>query len=117
MVQFENSQYVSPVPLPAPKYNAPREVVNCNMPYRAKTPQDIWQFSQDIATVCHIRTRVTPDAVSVLSDQGAESGSPTQRLAQVPSPALAASGQMRPLGEFGTGAPVATTLASGGVIT
>lgn len=114
VVQFQNSQYVSPVPLPAPKYNAPREVVNCNMPYRAKTPQDIWQFSQDIATVCHIRTRVTPDAVSVLSDQGTESGSPTQRLAQVPSPALSANGQMRPLGEFGTSAPAASTFASGG---
>lgn len=114
VVQFENSQYVSPVPLPAPKYNAPREVVNCDMPYRAKTPQDIWQFSQDIATVCHIRTRVTPDAVSVLSAQGTESGSPTQRLAQVPSPALSASGQMRPLGEFGTVAPAAATFGGAG---
>lgn len=114
VVQFQNNQYVSPVPLPAPKYNAPREVVNCNMPYRTKTQQDIWQFSQDIATECHIRTRVTPDAVSVLSDQGTESGSPTQRLAQVPSPALSANGQMRPLGEFGTGAPAATAFVGGG---
>ena len=46
VVQFQNSQYVTPDPLPVAKYNAPREVVNCNMPYRAKTPQDIWQFSQ-----------------------------------------------------------------------
>lgn len=33
VVQFQNSQYVSPVPLPVAKYDAPREVVNCNMPY------------------------------------------------------------------------------------
>lgn len=111
VVQFQNSQYVSPVPLPVAKYNAPREVVNCNMPYRAKTPQDIWQFSQDIATVCHIRTRVTPDAASVLGGHGAESGSSTQQLTDVPSPALSGSGDMRPLDSFGSGtvASVAAT--------
>lgn len=115
VVQFQNSQYVSPVPLPVAKYDAPREVVNCNMPYRAKAPQDIWQFSQDIATVCHIRTRVTPDAAAVLGGHGTESGSPTQRLTNVPSPALASGGDMRPLDTFGTGttssaqAPVAGT--------
>ncbi|MDU5836240.1 MAG: PilN family type IVB pilus formation outer membrane protein [Pantoea sp.] len=103
VVQFQNSQYVSPVPLPTAKYDAPREVVNCNMPYRAKIPQDIWQFSQDIATVCHIRTRVTPDAAAMLGGRGGESGSPTQRLASVPSPALSAAGDMRPLDSFGTG--------------
>lgn len=103
VVQFQNSQYVSPVPLPTAKYDAPREVVNCNMPYRAKTPQDIWQFSQDIATVCHIRTRVTPDAAAMLGGRGAESGSPTQRLASVPSPVLSGAGDMRPLDSFGSG--------------
>ena len=103
VVQFQNSQYVSPVPLPVAKYDAPREVVNCNMPYRAIKPQDIWQFSQDIATVCHIRTRVTPDAAAMLGGRGAESGSPTQRLTSVPSPVLPTSGDMRPLDSFGTG--------------
>ena len=103
VVQFQNSQYVSPVPLPVAKYDAPREVVNCNMPYRAVKPQDIWQFSQDIATVCHIRTRVTPDAAAALGGGGGQSGSPTQRLASVPSPALPAAGDMRPLDSFGTG--------------
>jgi len=103
VVQFQNSQYVSPVPLPVAKYDAPREVVNCNMPYRAIKPQDIWQFSQDIATVCHIRTRVTPDAAAMLCGRGAESGSPTQRLTSVPSPVLPTAGDMRPLDSFGTG--------------
>lgn len=103
VVQFQNSQYVSPVPLPVAKYDAPREVVNCNMPYRAIKPQDIWQFSQDIATVCHIRTRVTPDAAAMLGGRGAESGSPTQRLTSVPSPVLPTAGDMRPLDSFGTG--------------
>lgn len=104
VVQFQNSQFVSSVPLPVAKYDAPREVVNCNMPYRAKSPQDIWQFSQDIATVCHIRTRVTPDAVTVLGGRGGERGSPTQRLDQVPSPVLSAGSDMRPLDAFGAGA-------------
>lgn len=101
VVQFQNSQYVSPVPLPVAKYDAPREVVNCNMPYRAIKPQDIWQFSQDIASVCHIRTRVTPDAAAFLGGGGTESGSPTQRLTSVPSPVLPSSGEMRPLNSFG----------------
>ena len=114
VVQFQNSQYVSTVPLPTAKYDAPREVVNCNMPYRAKTPQDIWQFSQDIATVCHIRTRVTPDAAAMLGGRGAESGSPTQRLASVPSPALSAAGDMRPLDSFGTGSTASSTAPAQG---
>lgn len=115
VVQFQNSQYVSPTPLPVAKYDAPREVVNCNMPYRAKTPQDIWQFSQDIATVCHIRTRVTPDAAAVLGGSGAQSGSPTQRLSNVPSPALPASGDMRPLDSFGTASAGNVSASAGSV--
>jgi len=114
VVEFQNSQFVNPVPLPAAKYDAPREIVNCNMPYRAKSPQDIWQFSQDIATVCHIRTRVTPDAAAVLGNNGTQSGSPTQRLSSVPSPALNASDQMRPLESFGTGSAVPSAQSSGG---
>ena len=114
VVQFQNSQYVSPVPLPVAKYDAPREVVNCNMPYRAVKPQDIWQFSQDIATVCHIRTRVTPDAAAVLGGGGGQNGSPTQRLASVPSPALPTGGDMRPLDSFGTGATASTAAPSAG---
>lgn len=114
VVQFQNSQYVSPVPLPVAKYDAPREVVNCNMPYRAIRAQDIWQFSQDIATVCHIRTRVTPDAAAVLGGSGGQSGSPTQRLASVPSPALSSGGDMRPLDSFGTGVTAGAAAAPTG---
>lgn len=114
VVQFQNSQYVSPVPLPVAKYDAPREVVNCNMPYRAIKPQDIWQFSQDIATVCHIRTRVTPDAAAMLGGRGAESGSPTQRLTSVPSPVLPTAGDMRPLDSFGTGTAFGAAAGSPG---
>lgn len=114
VVQFQNSQYVSPVPLPVAKYDAPREVVNCNMPYRAVKPQDIWQFSQDIATVCHIRTRVTPDAAAVLGGGGGQNGSPTQRLASVPSPALPTGGDMRPLDSFGTGTTASAAAPAAG---
>lgn len=114
IVQFQNSQYVSPVPLPVAKYDAPREVVNCNMPYRAIRAQDIWQFSQDIATVCHIRTRVTPDAAAVLGGSGGQSGSTTQRLDSVPSPALSPSGDMRPLDSFGTGVTTSAAAPSTG---
>ncbi|MBS0883153.1 PilN family type IVB pilus formation outer membrane protein [Pantoea sp. JGM49] len=114
VVQFQNSQYVSPVPLPVAKYDAPREVVNCNMPYRAVKPQDIWQFSQDIATVCHIRTRVTPDAAAALGGGGGQSGSPTQRLTSVPSPALPTAGDMRPLDSFGTGTTASAAAPAGG---
>ncbi|MGC1014412.1 PilN family type IVB pilus formation outer membrane protein [Pantoea agglomerans] len=109
IVQFQNSQYVNAVPLPVAKYDAPRELINCDMPYRAKSPQDIWQFSQDITTVCHFPTRVTPDAAAFLGgQQSSGSGSPTQRLTSVPSPALA-PGDMRPLDSFGTGSGSVTS--------
>ncbi|WP_226020162.1 PilN family type IVB pilus formation outer membrane protein [Serratia symbiotica] len=114
VVQFQNSQFVSPVPLPAAKYDAPREVVNCTLPYLTKKPVDIMQFSQDIATFCPIRTRVTPDAVAVLAGRGSVGGSPTQRLDSVPSPVLSASGDMRPLGSFGSGSVTAGTSANDG---
>ncbi|WP_367144419.1 PilN family type IVB pilus formation outer membrane protein [Pantoea stewartii] len=103
VVQFSNSQFVNPVPLPVAKYDAPPEIVNCHIPYLTKSPQDIWQFSQDIATNCHLRIRVTPDAVAVLSSQGDKSGSPTQRLTQVPSPVITGADGMRPLDSFGNG--------------
>lgn len=103
VVQFSNSQFVNPVPLPVAKYDAPQEIVNCQMPYLTKSPQDIWQFSQDIATVCHLRTRVTPDAVAVLGSQADKTGSPTQRLSQVPSPVMTGADGMRPLDSFGSG--------------
>lgn len=106
VVSFHNSQYVNPDPLPVMKYNAPREVVNCVIPYKAKDsdPQDIWQFSQDISTICHVRTRVTPDAATFLGGDSGSTGSPTQQLSQVPTPVISNSGEMRPLASFGTSA-------------
>lgn len=112
IVQFQNSQFVNSVPLPVAKYDAPQDVINCNMPYKAKTAQDIWQFSQDIATVCHIRTRVTPDAAAMLRSGGGENGSPTQRLDRVPSPVMSSTGDMRPLDTFGTGTSATASAGS-----
>ncbi|KYP87029.1 conjugal transfer protein, partial [bacteria symbiont BFo1 of Frankliniella occidentalis] len=113
VVQFQNSQYVNMVPLPKPKYDAPRQIVNCQVTYKAVKPQDIFQFSQDISEQCHIRVRVTPDAGTYLSGSGGESGSPTQRLGSVPSPVIN-SDAMRPLGSFGgeTGNGGAPAIAS-----
>lgn len=99
VVQFQNSQYINSVPLPKPKYDAPRQVVTCQVTYKTVKPQDIFQFSQDISEQCHIRIRVTPDAASYLSS-GAESGSRTQRLTAVPSPVVNSS-EMKPLAMFG----------------
>lgn len=113
VVQFQNSQYVNMVPLPKPKYDAPRQIVNCQVTYKAVKPQDVFQFSQDISEQCHIRVRVTPDAGTYLSGSGGESGSPTQRLGSVPSPVIN-SDAMRPLGSFGAeaGNGSATAVAS-----
>lgn len=109
VVQFQNSQYVNMVPLPKPKYDAPRQIVNCQVTYKAVKPQDIFQFSQDMSEQCHIRVRVTPDAATYLSGGGRESGSSTQRLDAVPSPVMSA-GDMKPLGSFGaTGSTAAAT--------
>ncbi|EBY7405969.1 PilN family type IVB pilus formation outer membrane protein, partial [Salmonella enterica subsp. enterica serovar Pomona] len=62
VVQFKNSQYVNSVPLPKAKYDAPPQVVNCQVVYKTGQPQDIFQFAQDMSEQCHIRVRVTPDA-------------------------------------------------------
>lgn len=113
VVNFQNSQYVNSVPLPKPQYKAPRQIVNCQVTYKTVKPQDIFQFSQDISEQCHIRIRVTPDAVSYLGSAG-ESGSKTQRLSSssVPSPVIN-PGEMKPLAMFGadqgSGGPAAAS--------
>lgn len=102
VVQFQNSQYVNSVPLPKPKYDAPRQVVNCQVTYKTVRAQDIFQLSQDISEQCRIRVRVTPDAASYLS-AGGDGGSRTQRLSAVPSPVMN-SNDMKPLAMFGADA-------------
>ncbi|WP_099707725.1 MULTISPECIES: PilN family type IVB pilus formation outer membrane protein [unclassified Erwinia] len=103
VVQFQNSQYVNAVPLPKPKYDAPRQIVNCQVTYKAVKPQDVFQFSQDISEQCHIRVRVTPDAAAYLSSGSSEGGSRTQRLESVPSPVMNTT-EMKPLASFGADA-------------
>ncbi|EET2714446.1 PilN family type IVB pilus formation outer membrane protein [Escherichia coli] len=99
VVQFQNSQYVNTAPLPKPKYEAPREVVSCQVTYKTAKAQDIFEFSQDISEQCRIRVRVTPDTATFLS-AGIESGSRTQRLDSVPSPVMNST-EMKPLAMFG----------------
>lgn len=99
VVQFKNSQYVNRVPLPKAKYDAPPQVVNCQVTYKTVKPQDIFQFAQDMTDQCRIRVRVTPDAAAYLGS-GGDSGSKTQRLSSVPSPVIN-NGEMKPLAMFG----------------
>lgn len=106
VVQFKNSQYVNSVPLPKAKYDAPPQVVNCQVVYKTGQPQDIFQFAQDMSEQCRIRVRVTPDAATYLSS-GADSGSKTRRLTSVPSPVMS-SNEMKPLAMFGAEAGGAT---------
>ncbi|MBG6246663.1 PilN family type IVB pilus formation outer membrane protein (plasmid) [Candidatus Symbiopectobacterium sp. 'North America'] len=103
VVNFTNSQYVNPNPLPKLKYEAPAKLVNCTVVYKTAQAQDIFQFSQDMSEQCRYRFRVTPDAASYLS-VGAGSGlqgNATQRLSSVPSPVI--SNAMQPLASFGSG--------------
>lgn len=106
VVQFENNQYINSVPLPAPKYDAPKSLVSCNVIYKTARPQDIFQFSQDMAEQCRYRFRVTPDAAAYLSSGSGSSivGGSTQRLSSVPSPVV--PGDMQPLASFGAGSGV-----------
>lgn len=113
VVQFQNSQYVNTAPLPKPKYEAPREVVSCQVTYKTAKPQDIFQFAQDMSEQCRIRVRVTPDAAAYLS-AGGESGSKTQRLSAVPSPVMN-SGEMKPLAMFGADGTNSQTSTNTGV--
>lgn len=114
VVQFQNSQYINAVPLPKPKYEAPKQVVNCLVTYKAVKPQDIFQFSQDISEQCRIRVRVTPDAAAYLNSGTAEAGSTTQRMTSVPSPVVN-SGEMKPLAMFGADAGAVSAAAVGAV--
>lgn len=113
VVQFQNSQYVNTAPLPKPKYEAPREVVNCQVTYKTAKAQDIFEFSQDISEQCRIRVRVTPDTATFLS-AGIESGSRTQRLDSVPSPVMNST-EMKPLAMFGavSSSPVSQVVQTG----
>ncbi|MGS2886332.1 PilN family type IVB pilus formation outer membrane protein [Enterobacter ludwigii] len=113
VVQFQNSQYVNTAPLPKPKYEAPREVVSCQVAYKTAKPQDIFQFAQDMSEQCRIRVRVTPDAAAYLST-GGESGSKTQRLSDVPSPVMN-NGEMKPLSMFGADGSSGQTPTNSGV--
>jgi type IVB pilus formation R64 PilN family outer membrane protein len=112
VVQFQNSQYVNTAPLPKPKYEAPREIVNCQVIYKTVKPQDVFQFAQDMTQQCHVRVRVTPDAAAYLGS-GGDSGSKTQRLSSVPSPVIN-SGEMKPLAMFGAEASNSGNTASAG---
>lgn len=113
VVQFQNSQYVNTAPLPKPKYEAPREVVSCQVTYKTAKAQDIFEFSQDISEQCRIRVRVTPDTATFLS-AGIESGSRTQRLDSVPSPVMNST-EMKPLAMFGavSSSPVSQVVQTG----
>ncbi|MEH4714353.1 PilN family type IVB pilus formation outer membrane protein [Enterobacter ludwigii] len=100
VVQFENDQYINPVPISKPKFDAPVKITRCQVQYKTIRAQDIFQFSQDITEQCGIRVRVTPDATAYLSSGGSTSGSPTQRLSTVPSPVIGDG--MKPLSAFGS---------------
>ena len=105
VVEFHSDQWINPVPMAKPKYNLPDNILNCQMVYKTITPQDIYQFSQDITDQCRVRTRITPDASSYLSYNGGSQsgGSPTQRLSSVPAPISSGSPPaMIPLNSFGT---------------
>lgn len=100
VVEFGDKQFVNMVPLPVAKYDAPRQIVNCHVTYKTVKPQDVFQFSQDMSEQCHIRVRVTPDAVAYLSNGNSNAESHTQRLESVPSPVISAA-EMKPLASFG----------------
>lgn len=112
IVQFQNSQYVNTIPLPKPKYAAPKEVINCNVVYKTKSAQDIFQLAQDITDQCRIRVRVTPDAANYVGgENGSVTGSQTQQLSSVPSPVIGSDG-MKPLNTFSSGAVVSNSRSS-----
>lgn len=116
VVQFHQDQWVNPVPLEKPHYGLPESLLHCHMVYRTVTPQDIYQFSQDVTEQCHIRTRVTPDAAALLA-QGRATGSATatQRLRDVPPPVPpSVPGVLRPLASFGVAASEGAVNGQGG---
>lgn len=115
VVQFQNSQYVNTSPLPKPKYDGPREIVNCQVTYKTVKSVDIFQFAQDITDQCGVRVRVTPDAATyVAGGSSVGAGTPTQQLSSVPSPVLGGDG-MRPLSTFGSGTPMVQSNVVSGV--
>ena len=92
VAEFHNEQWVNTVPLAKPKYDLPDNIISCQIVYKTVTPQDIYQFSQDITDQCRVRTRVSPDASNFLSSNSSQSGgTPTQRLSAVPDPIPASS--------------------------
>lgn len=84
-VQFHTEQWINTQPVKITEKTLPPQVLNCNITYKPGKPIDVYQFAQDISTLCNIPVRVTPDAALML--RGGSSGDvQTRQTGSVPAP-------------------------------
>ncbi|HEO1692218.1 TPA: PilN family type IVB pilus formation outer membrane protein [Citrobacter freundii] len=86
-VVYKDEQWINPQPLKFNPEDVPPPELTCKVAYKPVRPVDIYQFAQDVTTLCHVPVRITPDVAMLLSGQGGGNGS-TQQLSAVPPPVL-----------------------------
>jgi len=103
-VRFHTEQWINPTPIKISEKELPSKVINCNITYKPGKSVDIYQFGQDVAMLCGVPVRVTPDAAMMLAGGGASSGvntSQTRQTSTVPAPIVPTdSNGMIPLAGF-----------------
>lgn len=85
-VKFHEEQWVNPTPIKINDEKLPMAVLSCNISYKPIKSVDVYQFGQDVTTLCNIPVRITPDAAQVLSGSGGSSASQTRQTSSVPAP-------------------------------
>nr|ATZ71608.1 hypothetical protein [Enterobacter sp. HP19] len=81
-VQFHTEQWINPTPIKISEKELPSKVINCNITYKPGKSVDIYQFGQDVAMLCGVPVRVTPDAAMMLAGGGASTGVNTSQTRQ-----------------------------------
>lgn len=86
-VKFHDEQWINPNPIKLSDKVLPAELLTCTVAYKPIKPVDIFQFSQDLTSLCNIPVRITPDAAGMLSGESG-GATPTNQLGNVPAPIM-----------------------------
>ncbi|KAB1469229.1 PilN family type IVB pilus formation outer membrane protein [Cronobacter sakazakii] len=112
-VRFHNEQWINPKPVKIAVSAIPQKVVNCNITYKPGKAIDIYQFGQDVSTLCGIPVRVSPDAAMLVSGGGVSEGQ-TRQTDSVPPPIPTPDANgMIPLQGFNATAPKSQPMNTG----
>lgn len=93
-VVYTDSPFINPKPFKATKKEVVPPQLKCRVEYKPSGSVDVYQFSQDLAAMCHIPVRVSPDVSMVV---GGGSGGNTRQLSGDVPPPIVDNSRMVPL--------------------